>query len=764
MRYFNQYSIICYSLLILLLTTASMAVFDPVQVMAAGDQYYAQARYSEATKPYLYFIENFPDNPKREQAYYSLIKCYLQSKKWSDLLSTSAAMQKDYPQGADVMQCRVWVFRADLELGKGTDANAIFDDMTNNNAGPELCWQLIEQSFIVKSDKDPAHAVGALDAFMQQHLDVLPTDAIQRAAWLRLAFYKKSDVTKYLNEAINMLNGAKEVATKDGQAPYVDLASRLYRPLVAARRIEDAQQAQQTVQAMIALIQPVDKDLLAKDQQSYVQALQYGISLIDALRVETTADKYLPAITFSAPLFRALLTAQQADSARHLHDSMRVVLNRLQNPYALCHQLHTNYAQAEIATLNPTQLPALADTTVTNLQQAANGSDYGEPANLAQCLYAPLLGQANMLPKASALHDAILAESTRLALPVQWSRDDNTAYLAALAAALPVEYLSAALKTIRGTNVDNTPATTSYLVDCTGKLYGQLLDVNRLDDLLSIRIYLQKIILATPGVFKAMGTLDNKNYLSAVDTTIANKLFKIPLSDVQKAALRQVYLATWQDDPATTLARVTPFVRDQAVHDAHVADWVKPYASLVNSAAKDDPQMLPGQLVLGQLSHTAALQTMAFGQQGTLYLTQAADAYQKVLAVQPTGALGHDAFTGLMHLYETTYQARALLDLLNNVQETSQLIDPLTWVATYYLRSGTGVGAQQAMTVLNRLLTLDPTNAQGGIWRFQLGVCLEHLQRPDEALAAYQKVIELYPDSSCTLAAIWKIQQLKGAK
>ena len=41
---------------------------------------------------------------------------------------------------------------------------------------------------------------------MQQHLDVLPTDAIQRAAWLRLAFYKKSDVTKYLNEAINMLN------------------------------------------------------------------------------------------------------------------------------------------------------------------------------------------------------------------------------------------------------------------------------------------------------------------------------------------------------------------------------------------------------------------------------------------------------------------------------------------------------------------------------------------------------------------------------
>ena len=422
MRYY--YWIIC--LLLALSCCRAFAELDPEQVMAGGDQYYAQQKYEKAKEPYQYFLEHFPDNKKREQVYYALLKCELQTQDWKAVIATVAGLQKDFPQSADLPRSCVWAFRANLEQGNNAPASAIFEDLTANNAGNNICWQLIEQWFAVRAQQDPDHAASLLDTFVRQHQEVLPADAPQRESWLRLDFFKTHDETKYLNEAINLIEGAKDIATKDGQAPFIALAGQIYRPLVRARRIADAMQVRQTVLSCITQIQPHDQVLLDKDQQAYLQALQQGIAMVDGVGDVTTAEKYVPALTFSAPLFQALLAAQQHDPAKLLHDSMKSVLARLGNPYALCHQLHMNYYQPVLAALPAEQLAALADATVATLGQRMDRNDFQESATLAQCLYTPLLARATTLPQASALHDAVLAGITRQRLPVQWARDEST--------------------------------------------------------------------------------------------------------------------------------------------------------------------------------------------------------------------------------------------------------------------------------------------------------------------------------------------------
>jgi len=112
------------------------------------------------------------------------------------------------------------------------------------------------------------------------------------------------------------------------------------------------------------------------------------------------------------------------------------------------------------------------------------------------------------------------------------------------------------------------------------------------------------------------------------------------------------------------------------------------------------------------------------------------------------------AFSSLLELYREQQRTDELVDYLKQIAQRHAEYMP--FVASQLLQVGKG---EEALALLQSALQREPNNPQ--LHRL-LGVVYEALQRPNEALAAYQKAHTLDPNHTWTLYQIAKIQRQQG--
>lgn len=112
------------------------------------------------------------------------------------------------------------------------------------------------------------------------------------------------------------------------------------------------------------------------------------------------------------------------------------------------------------------------------------------------------------------------------------------------------------------------------------------------------------------------------------------------------------------------------------------------------------------------------------------------------------------AFSSLVELYREQQRTDELVDYLKQIAQRHAEYMP--FVASQLLQAGKG---EEALALFQSALQREPNNPQ--LHRL-LGVVYEALQRPNEALTAYQKAHTLDPNHTWTLYQIAKIQRQQG--
>ena len=122
------------------------------------------------------------------------------------------------------------------------------------------------------------------------------------------------------------------------------------------------------------------------------------------------------------------------------------------------------------------------------------------------------------------------------------------------------------------------------------------------------------------------------------------------------------------------------------------------------------------------------------------------------------------AAAGMCTLYLSSNRIKEVERMLPKLYESGVRVELTAWVAQAFLNIGTPEALGKANDYYILLLKQNPQHTLAAGWQYRLARILELQQKPAEAKAAYQQVVDTYPESSCAYAAGRKIDQLTVAK
>ena len=568
------------------------------------------------------------------------------------------------------------------------------------------------------------------------------------------------------------LAGLAAEETPDQAVPLIELTARVYAPLLAAKREDEAKAYHAGAAAAGVRTGAAWSDRQA-EYQAYLGALSRARSPQYVDEVLATVQSLDPAVPEAAAyaaqlasgLYTTLFTQERADEAKRLHERMRAALAAAQ----LAEKAEDDeeaYGLARLKLLErrqPAQFLKEALPIINEITTAKSAREMKAPAQLAGTAYRYLV-QQRRLDEAERLHatvqKALVAAGVR-DLALRDSAAFNDTWLDALERADPGRFMKEATAAVESAGQATTLVEMKPLVDLTGRLYPRCLAAGRWEEAARLHGILHDAFTRI-GAGESMERTDYILYFKALTDGVCTLWLNPATTPQQQAAARAQYLALW---PVDCLADfVLTAMQAQLMRSPSAPEWTDPFANFVAALPAEHPKHTAALLLLAQCCQLQAQDQLLRGQDAAARWQQAEAVYRRLLDEYPALPQARQVWTGLLNLYQARPQPAGVEALLARVAARKDSVEALDWLANYHARQETTEAAAKAEPLLRQLLAVEPRHAQALSWQMQLAHALELQQNLTAARAVYQSVIDRYPDTFAAATARRKLDGLKGGQ
>lgn len=500
-----------------------------------------------------------------------------------------------------------------------------------------------------------------------------------------------------------------------------------------------------------------------------------GVALLTKLPDGLTNEDLDIYASLAPKLYKSLATGGRADDAKAVHERIQALAMQAGNPKGLVQQDRDAYWAS--------QPPAIAKPAVLATAEGikmAGSREAAQMALLAVMRAYGLLIDANRLADAEALHTttqtrlaalncADLAEADHMAYAGEW--------FPAMEKADPARAYAAIRPLCTALQACATPQTLNFLAGLAGRYYRPLFGTGGDADAEAVHAWLRPRLLAaalTPVTpppkattaptdrAEAVAARELAAYTEALQAALWARAIMPEATPDDVVALRTRCLAAWQLDAVATVPTVTTFLRETLPGSPTAEAWLPALQTHLEKLPTTCPGRADAYLAFAKLAHDVALKRQAaVGELGPA-AKQAETAYRFLLEQAPSDPAAVQALNGLVALAQAMDDGAAVEALVAKLGKAPAAQPVREWLAGWWFAKETADDYARAEAAYGDLLAkAGKAEEKAPVWQFRRARCLEGCGKTPEALAAYQRVIDVYPASPCIVAALAKIAQLQ---
>ncbi|HOF89909.1 MAG TPA: hypothetical protein PLZ36_17670, partial [Armatimonadota bacterium] len=379
-------------------------------------------------------------------------------------------------------------------------------------------------------------------------------------------------LTKALPVAQATLQGTTDAEVQFGQ----DLAGRLYRPLVAAKRAGETKALH--AQVLAALQRRGDpqqtRTLLAwsrymeaVSQMPDAEVMADLTPFLSRLATAAKPEEGMPLIGLGQRLYLPLMKADRAKDARTLFTATQDALGRI-HAGEVNRAANVGWYFDALRATNPDQFLGEALAFVMGMTALGGPTEAARVQYLAAQLYAPLL-QAKRRPDAVALHkkmQALTTEATHI-LP---RHADSGAYLGVLHFADPSAFLTEGQQEVHAAlQAATAPEHVGLALRLAHQMYELLMIAKRVEEHGRLHAAIQQALAKFGDGQHAKALADRDDY-GALLARINPKQFAIEAEAVLEQAYRVTRLAQWPLTPGYLQRYFTRLLAENEVERAQM--------------------------------------------------------------------------------------------------------------------------------------------------------------------------------------------------
>ena len=328
------------------------------------------------------------------------------------------ALRRQYPGVAGTMNGDVLLYGLYLGKHDAAHAAAIYAEVLKLWPHSDAAWRVIVADCDDLAQKSPAAALAALDKATQANLP--PLSAHYAAMALRVKYLQVASPDTFLAEGMKVMERLPTITDIHDIGYFMEIAERLYGPLMAVQRFDDARtMADALNQKLLLLGDPghgsdydtmAYLDALAKaDQTRYLAAIK---PLINAVAWAGTAAEFQHAIAIAQKGYPCFMRAGRFDDAQQLHRKIQLALALKPDLQNLSVQDIDNYVKA-LKAADEVKFEAAIQASLNTVKTAQTAADLLEPIAVAGAGYTGLC-DAHKVEEVKARHQEFLAAFTRL--------------------------------------------------------------------------------------------------------------------------------------------------------------------------------------------------------------------------------------------------------------------------------------------------------------------------------------------------------------
>ncbi|HEY3379862.1 MAG TPA: tetratricopeptide repeat protein [Armatimonadota bacterium] len=316
----------------------------------------------------------------------------------------------------------------------------------------------------------------------------------------RLAFLEKANAGQFLTEAQAPFAGLATAKTAADLAQPVALAPRVYPPLIAAGRVDDAKGVYQQLETALRKFGNPNDGIKANRTAFYgalergnpVRFLMEATALLGSAPSMTAPADLLYALSLAPQTFTALAQTNRLEEMKTLHQTLQTACGKLTIP-ADSLQAELNAYLTAYERYKSDLFLAEAQTRLAALATAKTVDEATFPVELARRAY-PILGTSGRLAEAQTLNTQVQSTLTKLGA-TELAKADTLAYrmarLSILERSNPAQFVQEATSIIIGVKEATSAADLAIPTDLAHRCYPILCQAGRLDDAKSLAEQLQ---------------------------------------------------------------------------------------------------------------------------------------------------------------------------------------------------------------------------------------------------------------------------------
>lgn len=583
----------------------------------------------------------------------------------------------------------------------------------------------------------------------------------------------KAQAPEFLTELQALVKTYSNLYIPDAADLLLQQASKAYPILIAGEKATDTTRLHDDVRAIAVRLGRGSGNVVHDEMNSYLHAIeklpaeQYATKVVWAMQsyaADVPNAEALKSCTDITPnLYGKLCAANRAQAALAVHDAVQNAVAKMGNQQK-AFRADWEYFYNAVSKSVDVDILATALTADLNRQPALTEQESSTLVlDTLKRSYEPLRGSEKSQDAAQALHtlaQKVLTTDTQRA-------DENVGFIKARLNVLekqdPAKFLTEGVALVMS-NIPTDVASYGAIVDVAAQLYPKLLDAGEVDNAQKLH---ERILTCLKNLKGGNGkiVIAARSYAEAIE-----KILRRPpasLTAEGKLKLQDEYRKCWALAPDALVDGVNQFVRDQVIADTTTEVWYTAYNAMLDKLAKSNNQRNNSMMLSAQwATRLGMVKRLADNNTGADKLfTNAEIRYNDLLLDTSISVdMSIQAAAGLCTLYQSSNRIKEVERMLPKLYESGVRVELTAWVAQAFLNIGTPEALGKANDYYTLLLKQNPQHTLAAGWQYRLARILELQQKPAEAKAAYQQVVDIYPESSCAYAAGRKIDQLAVAK
>lgn len=583
----------------------------------------------------------------------------------------------------------------------------------------------------------------------------------------------KAQAPEFLTELQTLVKSASSLNLPDAADLFLQQASQAYPILIAAEKATDASKLHNDVRAISVRLGRGYERAAREEIGSYLQAIeklpveQYATNAAWAMQSyaadvpNAEALKSCTEITYS--LYGKLCAANHTKAALAVHDAVQEAVVRTGNQQKAFRDDWQNFYNAASRSVDVDILATALTADLTRQPALTEQESVTMVLETLRRSYEPLCTNEKSQDAALALHTLAQTIFTTDAQRAEENAGFTKARLTVLGKQDPAKFLTEGVVLVMG-NVPTDVASYGAIVDVAAQLYPKLLDAGEVDTAQKLH---ERILTCLNNLKGGNGKIatDARSYAEAIE-----KILRRPptsLTAEGKLKLQDEYRKCWPLAPDGLVDGVNQFIRDQVIADTTTDAWYIAYNLLVDKLAKSNNQRNNSLLLSAQwATRLGMVKRLADDNTGadTLFTNAEIRYNELLLDTSISVEMSIQAAAGMCTLYQSSNRIKEVERMLPKLYESGVRVELTSWVAQAFLNIGTPEALGKANDYYTMLLKQNPQHTLAAGWQYRLARILELQFKPAEAKAAYQQVVDVYPESSCAYAAGRKIDQLAVAK